>query len=154
MTVRRWIAVALACLALGGCAGVGDRTSSSGGSAATSPSPASSDTTSTPADTTPTDTTPTDTTPTDTTSTDTTPTDSTPAPTETTPTDTTPSSNPAAPSEEVGSYSHADDAGFCSAHTCIGDFQGEGGYIVECQDGTYSHAGGISGACSHHGGEQ
>jgi hypothetical protein len=24
---------------------------------------------------------------------------------------------------------------------------------VECADGTYSHAGGISGACSDHGGE-
>jgi len=26
-------------------------------------------------------------------------------------------------------------------------------YLVECEDGTYSHAGGISGACSDHGGE-
>lgn len=55
--------------------------------------------------------------------------------------------------EGPGSYSHAEDSRFCSEHECIGDFKGEGGYVVECSDGTYSHAGGISGACSDHGGE-
>jgi hypothetical protein len=55
--------------------------------------------------------------------------------------------------EGVGSSSHAEDSQFCSEHTCIGNFQGEGGTVVECADGSYSHAGGISGACSHHGGE-
>jgi hypothetical protein len=55
--------------------------------------------------------------------------------------------------DEVGSSSHATDSEFCNEHTCIGSFESEGGTIVECSDGTYSHAGGISGSCSHHGGE-
>lgn len=55
--------------------------------------------------------------------------------------------------DEVGSPSHAGDAKFCSEHECIGSFTTEEGTVVECSDGTYSHAGGISGACSHHGGE-
>ena len=55
--------------------------------------------------------------------------------------------------EGVGSSSHAEDSQFCSEHTCIGNFQGEEGTVVKCSDGSYSHAGGISGACSHHGGE-
>jgi hypothetical protein len=54
--------------------------------------------------------------------------------------------------DEVGSYSHASDESFCQEHECIGEFESEDGYIVECQDGTYSHAGGKSGACSDHGG--
>src|SRR4051812_42779295 len=41
-------------------------------------------------------------------------------------------------------------AAFCDSHTCVGDFYNESGYIVECGDGTWSHAGGLSGACSHH----
>lgn len=56
--------------------------------------------------------------------------------------------------DEVGSYSHAGDEAFCEEHECIGDFEGEDGYVVECEDGSYSHAGGKSGACSDHGGEQ
>lgn len=56
--------------------------------------------------------------------------------------------------DEVGSPSHASDSTFCSEHHCIGSFRTEGGTIVECSDGTYSHAGGLSGACSHHGGEK
>lgn len=55
--------------------------------------------------------------------------------------------------DEVGSSSHATDAQFCKEHECEGDFTGEDGTIVECFDGTFSHAGGISGACSGHGGE-
>jgi len=81
------------------------------------------------------------------------------APAPTTATDTTPAPAPAttqaAPpqaSESVGSSSHAGDQQFCTVHQCIGNFQGEGGTIVQCSDGTYSHAGGISGSCSHHGG--
>lgn len=67
----------------------------------------------------------------------------------------TPSSSTTSSScgEGVGSYDHTCDGQFCSTHQCIGDFQGEPGYIVECADGAYSHAGGIQGACSHHGGE-
>jgi hypothetical protein len=54
--------------------------------------------------------------------------------------------------EDVGSYCHAEDARFCSEHQCIGSFTTEPGTVAECYDGTYSHAGHISGACSHHGG--
>jgi hypothetical protein len=54
--------------------------------------------------------------------------------------------------DKVGSYSHETDQAFCEEHQCIGDFEGESGYVVECSDGSYSHAGGISGSCSHHGG--
>lgn len=45
---------------------------------------------------------------------------------------------------------------FCDTHTCIGDWQkeaDEGGYVVQCNDGAWSHAGGLRGACSWHGGE-
>jgi hypothetical protein len=54
--------------------------------------------------------------------------------------------------EGVGSYSHAEDGRFCSEHQCIGNFTSEPGTVAECEDGTYSHAGRIQGACSHHGG--
>jgi hypothetical protein len=70
-------------------------------------------------------------------------------------TDDTPSASPTTPSttsEGVGSYDHSGDAVFCSTHTCIGNFTTEPGYVVECYDGTYSHAGGIQGACSWHDG--
>jgi hypothetical protein len=56
--------------------------------------------------------------------------------------------------DEVGSYSHAGDQTFCEEHECIGRFEQEPGYVVECSDGTFSHSGGISGACSDHGGEK
>jgi hypothetical protein len=64
---------------------------------------------------------------------------------------TPPSSSSA--TDQLGSYSHEGDQSFCEEHQCIGDFESEPGYVVECADGTYSHSGGISGACSHHGGE-
>jgi hypothetical protein len=57
------------------------------------------------------------------------------------------------PEDEVGSTSHAGDAKFCEEHHCIGEFDSEDGTVVECSDGTFSHAGGIPGACSYHGGE-
>ena len=47
-------------------------------------------------------------------------------------------------------------ANFCSYFNCIPTFVSaddpDGGYIVECQDGTFSQSGGESGSCSHHGG--
>jgi hypothetical protein len=55
--------------------------------------------------------------------------------------------------DEVGSPGHAGDQKFCEEHECIGSFTSEEGTVVECSDGTYSHAGGLSGACSDHGGE-
>jgi hypothetical protein len=70
------------------------------------------------------------------------------------PSSATPSSSPEiGAGDEVGSSSHATDSEFCEEHECIGSFETEEGSIVECADGTYSHAGGISGACSDHGGE-
>lgn len=54
--------------------------------------------------------------------------------------------------DEVGSPSHAGDQQFCAEHVCIGKFTEEDGNVAECQDGTFSHAGGIQGACSDHGG--
>ena len=61
---------------------------------------------------------------------------------------------PAGEEDHVGSASHAGDAKFCDEHRCIGDFTTEDGTIVECADGTFSHAGGLAGACSDHGGER
>jgi type IV secretory pathway VirB10-like protein len=56
--------------------------------------------------------------------------------------------------DEPGSPSHEGDESFCTTHTCIGKFKEEPGTVVQCADGTFSHAGGISGACSHHEGER
>jgi hypothetical protein len=55
--------------------------------------------------------------------------------------------------EGAGSFSHATDAQFCATHGCIENFPNGNGYIVQCADGNWSHSGGISGACSDHGGE-
>jgi hypothetical protein len=47
-------------------------------------------------------------------------------------------------------------SGPCDGNPCIGDWQkeeAEGGTVVQCNDGAWSHAGGLSGACSDHGGE-
>jgi hypothetical protein len=54
-------------------------------------------------------------------------------------------------SSSLGTGSGSD---FCSTHDCIGDWQNPSGYIVQCADGTWSHSGGESGACSWHGGER
>lgn len=55
--------------------------------------------------------------------------------------------------EGPGSLSHAEDAQFCSSHECIANFSNGHGEVVQCTDGEWSHSGGISGACSGHGGE-
>jgi hypothetical protein len=55
--------------------------------------------------------------------------------------------------EGPGSVSHATDAQFCSTHQCIPNFPNGNGSIVQCVDGEWSHSGGLSGACSDHGGE-
>jgi hypothetical protein len=45
-------------------------------------------------------------------------------------------------------------ATFCDYFTCIASFwKNTNGYVDECVDGTYSHSGGVRGACSHHSGE-
>lgn len=46
-----------------------------------------------------------------------------------------------------------DSASFCSTHACIDSFDSGSGYIVQCEDGEWSHSGGRPGACSYHGGE-
>lgn len=56
--------------------------------------------------------------------------------------------------EGPGSTGHATDAEFCSSHSCIANFPNGNGYIVQCQDGGWSHSGSLSGACSDHGGER
>ena len=61
-----------------------------------------------------------------------------------------------ATSSSEGSSATATGGGPCDGNPCIGDWQkeaAEGGTVVQCVDGTWSHAGGIQGACSDHGGE-
>ena len=54
---------------------------------------------------------------------------------------------------DAGQYIYNPNAAFCSYFNCIPSFwQSTNGYVAECSDGTYSHSGGVSGACSHHGG--
>jgi hypothetical protein len=55
------------------------------------------------------------------------------------------------PAESAPSDSTATD--FCASHACIDNFDSGAGYIVQCNDGMWSHSGGLSGACSYHGGE-
>lgn len=45
-----------------------------------------------------------------------------------------------------------DDPAFCDTHDCIPNYPNGNGSTVQCADGSYSHSGGIQGACSHHGG--
>ena len=46
------------------------------------------------------------------------------------------------------------DPSFCDYFNCIPSFwQSTNGYVVQCVDGTFSHSGGRSGACSYHSGE-
>lgn len=45
----------------------------------------------------------------------------------------------------------------CDGHACTGDWKRDmalGGTVVHCADGTWSHAGGLGGACSGHGGRR
>jgi hypothetical protein len=56
--------------------------------------------------------------------------------------------------EGPGSDCHAEDEKFCSENSCIPNFPNGNGAVVECVDGEYSHSGGLSGACSDHGGEK
>lgn len=54
----------------------------------------------------------------------------------------------------LGCGTNANGAGFCSTHTCIPNFGNGHGSIVQCNDGEWSHSGGLPGACSYHGGER
>lgn len=53
-----------------------------------------------------------------------------------------------------GSMIYNPPATFCSYFACITTFWNGHGYVDQCVDGDYSKSGGLSGACSHHGGEQ
>jgi hypothetical protein len=61
--------------------------------------------------------------------------------------DTTPTPSP------PPSTTPTEPADFCSTHDCIPNFDNGTGYIVQCNDGMWSHSGGRPGACSYHGGE-
>jgi hypothetical protein len=47
---------------------------------------------------------------------------------------------------------NTDSSSFCDTHDCIPNYPNGNGSTVQCADGSYSHSGGIQGACSHHGG--
>jgi hypothetical protein len=47
---------------------------------------------------------------------------------------------------------NGDDPAFCDTHDCIPNYPNGNGSTVQCADGSYSHSGGVQGACSHHGG--
>ena len=51
----------------------------------------------------------------------------------------------------VGRYIYSPAPGVCSYFTCIDNFANGRGYMVECNDHTYSMSGGIEDACSDHG---
>jgi hypothetical protein len=52
-----------------------------------------------------------------------------------------------------GNYIYNPPSNFCDYFNCIPNFwNSTNGYVVECNDDTYSHSGGRSGACSYHGG--
>jgi hypothetical protein len=78
----------------------------------------------------------------------------TPPRTTSTPPTPTPTTGTSVSIEGPGSSDHSTDAQFCSSHHCIPNFPNGNGYIVQCVDGQWSHSGGLSGACSDHGGER
>ena len=57
-------------------------------------------------------------------------------------------------SSEASSPPATPNADFCSSHECIESFYDGTGYIVQCNDGMWSHSGGRPGACSYHGGRE
>jgi hypothetical protein len=56
-------------------------------------------------------------------------------------------------SADSSSSSSSSSTDFCTTHDCIDSFYEGTGYIVQCNDGMWSHSGGLQGACSYHGGE-
>ena len=53
----------------------------------------------------------------------------------------------------TGKYITSPPSSFCSYFNCIASFwTSTNGYVEQCQDLTFSHSGGVSGSCSHHGG--
>ncbi len=62
------------------------------------------------------------------------------------PSDPPPAVAPATPPASTGTED------FCTTHDCIPNYPNGNGSTVQCSDGSFSHSGGIQGACSHHGG--
>ena len=62
-------------------------------------------------------------------------------------------SNPWGYDFNPGSFITAPPATFCSYFSCITGFWNGQGYAEECQDGTYTLAGGVGGDCDAHGGD-
>ncbi len=52
-----------------------------------------------------------------------------------------------------GNLIYSPPSAFCSYFNCIASFWKGSGYVIECNDATYSKSGGRSGSCSHHGGD-
>jgi hypothetical protein len=53
----------------------------------------------------------------------------------------------------AGNYIYSPDPSFCDYFTCVSTFwKDTNGYVAECYNGSYTHSGGISGACSRDGG--
>lgn len=53
-----------------------------------------------------------------------------------------------------GKLIYSPPSNFCAYFNCIPSFwKSTNGYVDQCKDGTYSHSGGVQGACSYHGGE-
>jgi hypothetical protein len=53
---------------------------------------------------------------------------------------------------EVGSLIHNAPPDFCVHFPCIASFWDGRGHVMQCEDGEFSHSGGIRGSCSHHAG--
>jgi len=54
----------------------------------------------------------------------------------------------------AGNLIYSPPGNFCAYFACIASFWSHtNGYVDQCVDGTYSHSGGVRGACSRHGGE-
>jgi hypothetical protein len=76
-----------------------------------------------------------------------------PAPT-TPPVQTGVNGNPWGYNFNTGNLIYNPPATICDYFNCIASFwKSTNGYVDECNDGTYSHSGGVTGACSRHGGE-
>lgn len=52
-----------------------------------------------------------------------------------------------------GSFITAPPLNFCTYFSCIANFRGGQGYVVECQDSAFSLTGGVAGSCADHKGD-
>lgn len=55
----------------------------------------------------------------------------------------------------TGKVIYSPPGSFCNYFNCIKSFwTNTSGYVAQCNDGTFSHSGGVTGSCSVHGGEK